>query len=113
MDCYRWINGSVPVCRLDELHADLPGEAPCLLVGLCLRFDASRGGDFLCQVQQLRDHRLNPYSRLMKDCCKDLSQREEKHPRPDLVVSVCLTCGCRHFELTVETGEIGLEITPL
>jgi hypothetical protein len=44
----------------------------------------------------------------MKECCQDLSKRELRR-EADLVVSVCTTCGCRHFELNAEKGSLGLK----
>lgn len=44
----------------------------------------------------------------MKPCCKDMSKRTVVQERHDLRVSTCQTCGCRHFELTVGPGVIGL-----
>lgn len=48
----------------------------------------------------------------MKPCCAIIEDRvpwetDEELP-PDLVVTVCSTCGCRHFELTVDPGALGL-----
>lgn len=50
----------------------------------------------------------------IKDCCADLNNRgetdESDQPSPmgDLTISTCQVCGCRHFELTVDPGKLGL-----
>jgi hypothetical protein len=49
----------------------------------------------------------------MEPCCQDLENRTEPEPvdeRPDLTITRCKVCGRRHFELTVDPGEIGLKI---
>lgn len=48
----------------------------------------------------------------MNECCEKLEDRvpyesEEELP-PDVEVSVCSSCGCRHFELTVDPGRLGV-----
>jgi len=45
----------------------------------------------------------------MKPCCQDPANREARQETPDLVVSVCQVCGCRHFELTVDPGKLMAE----
>jgi hypothetical protein len=42
------------------------------------------------------------------ECCNDPEQREEKRLGDSVVVSVCKVCGCRHFELAVDPGSLGL-----
>lgn len=50
----------------------------------------------------------------IKDCCKDLSNREDgTGPRggevpEDVTVTHCTVCDCRHFEVDAETGNLGL-----
>lgn len=48
-----------------------------------------------------------------KVCCQDPSNLElnADHPdaKPDLSVRVCRVCGARHFELSLDTGHIGLK----
>ncbi len=49
----------------------------------------------------------------MKECCATPGNLELKpdHPDarpPDLSVKVCRVCGLRHFELTVDPGNLGL-----
>ena len=46
----------------------------------------------------------------MKDCCKDEATLAllTSSTRPDLIVKLCLVCGCKHYELTVEPGVLGL-----
>lgn len=47
-----------------------------------------------------------------KPCCQDPGnlQRDkaEERNRPGLVCMRCQVCQCRHFELTVEPGVLGL-----
>lgn len=50
---------------------------------------------------------------MIKDCCKDLTKREERRESEDLMVSVCQACGCRHFELTVDPAVIGIRVSGL
>ena len=46
---------------------------------------------------------------LRKDCCKDPANLGAPlQERLDLEVRICQVCGCRHFELTVDPGRIGL-----
>jgi len=44
-----------------------------------------------------------------KDCCK-LEENLELQPsdKPELVIRKCRICNCRHFELTMEPGIIGM-----
>lgn len=43
-----------------------------------------------------------------KDCCKQLENLVPHQERPDLMINICKVCGCRHFELTVDPGKLGL-----
>lgn len=48
----------------------------------------------------------------MEPCCENLENRSEPEvdpERPDIVVTRCLVCGRRHFELTVDPGELGIK----
>lgn len=53
----------------------------------------------------------------MNECCEDLANREdgpgprglEAPPPPDVVVTHCRVCECRHFEVTVDSAEVGVE----
>jgi hypothetical protein len=45
----------------------------------------------------------------MKPCCQVAENLEAQTVKPDLVVKVCRACGCRHFELTVDPGQLGLK----
>lgn len=44
-----------------------------------------------------------------KDCCKDEKNLYIDEQRPDLIVYRCKRCCCRHFELSVSPGKIGLQ----
>ena len=45
-----------------------------------------------------------------KDCCKDEKNLVlQPSDKPELEIRKCSVCGCRHFELTVDPGVIGLE----
>lgn len=46
----------------------------------------------------------------MNECCQK-SDNLEKQPsdKPELRILKCKICGCRHFELSVDPGIIGLE----
>ncbi len=45
----------------------------------------------------------------MKDCCKQSENLEmQLSDKPDLVIQKCKVCGCRHFELQVDPGRLGL-----
>lgn len=49
----------------------------------------------------------------MEPCCENLENRTEPKPvedRHDLVVTECIVCGRRHFELTVDPALIGVKI---
>lgn len=48
-----------------------------------------------------------------KECCKQPENLKRHEERPDLVVNKCQVCGCRHFELTVDPGKLGLRGTSL
>lgn len=55
----------------------------------------------------------------MKPCCKELANRREgagprndaeiATARDDLTVSYCIVCECRHFEVEVEAGLLGVK----
>lgn len=45
----------------------------------------------------------------MKPCCEQSENREVVEDQKDLRVERCKECGCRHFELTVDPGELGLK----
>lgn len=44
-----------------------------------------------------------------KECCSQPKNLTETQERPDLTVQVCQVCGCRHFELTINPGKIGIQ----
>jgi len=46
----------------------------------------------------------------VKDCCKqdDNLEVQTSDGRTELVVRKCRVCGCKHFELTLNPGVIGL-----
>ena len=48
-------------------------------------------------------------------CCNDPENLLPHHETemPDLTAVKCQVCGCRHFELSVDPGEIGVEGAPL
>ena len=45
-----------------------------------------------------------------KECCRDPQnlQPAPEFEKPGLSVRRCKVCGCRHFELSVEPGKLGL-----
>ena len=43
-----------------------------------------------------------------KDCCKQSENLVPHQERPDLVIKVCKVCHCRHFEVTLDPGKLGL-----
>ena len=46
----------------------------------------------------------------MNECCRDEKNLSETvQERKDLVYRRCGVCGCRHFELTVDPGELGVQ----
>jgi len=46
----------------------------------------------------------------MQPCCLDTAQRTvQPSSRPDLVISICRTCGRRHLEAVADAGRIGVE----
>ena len=49
----------------------------------------------------------------VKDCCQKPENLVAQQDRPDLLVRVCKVCGCRHFELTVDPGKLGLRGTSI
>lgn len=47
---------------------------------------------------------------MKKACCKEENNLEvQESGRADLVLRVCKVCKCRHFELTLDKGNIGLK----
>jgi len=50
-----------------------------------------------------------------KDCCKleDNLKVQPSDGRPELLIRKCIVCGCRHIELSLDPGIIGLEGTKL
>ena len=45
-----------------------------------------------------------------KDCCKvEENLGPAVQERPDLVYRHCKVCQCRHFELTLDPGKLGLQ----
>ena len=44
-----------------------------------------------------------------KECCR-LTENLELQPsdKPDLTFQKCKICGCRHFEVTLDPGNLGL-----
>lgn len=53
----------------------------------------------------------------MNDCCAKLENRElgpgprglEDTPPPEVVVSHCRVCECRHFEVVADPGTVGVQ----
>jgi len=43
-----------------------------------------------------------------KECCRQLENLLPHQERPDLIINICKICGCRHFELTLAVGQLGL-----
>lgn len=43
----------------------------------------------------------------MKPCCLDQSNLSSTNPSPDLLIKTCQVCGARHFELTLDPGQLG------
>jgi len=51
-----------------------------------------------------------------KECCKNplnLVKQDVDVSKPGLVIHVCKICTCRHFELTVDPGKIGIRVQGL
>ncbi len=44
-----------------------------------------------------------------KNCCKLPENLIPHQERPDLVIRKCTICGARHFEVTLEAGQLGLK----
>lgn len=45
----------------------------------------------------------------MNECCKNPANLiPQPTDKPDLTLRVCRVCRCRHFEWSVDKGEIGL-----
>lgn len=48
-----------------------------------------------------------------KACCRDVSNLgapvQQTPGKDDLVYRQCRACGCRHFELTVDAGHLGVK----
>ena len=42
-----------------------------------------------------------------KECCKQLENLVTYQERPDLVIRRCKICGCRHFELSIDSRKFG------
>jgi hypothetical protein len=46
----------------------------------------------------------------VKDCCKQEENLEiQPSDKPELIIRKCRICGCRHFELGLDPGIIGLK----
>ena len=46
---------------------------------------------------------------MIKECCKNQKNLEIKDSgKSDLVLMVCKVCSCRHFELTLDKGKLGV-----
>lgn len=46
----------------------------------------------------------------MKECCQKIENREpQPSDKPDLTIFKCKFCGCRHFELSVDPGNLGIK----
>jgi hypothetical protein len=44
-----------------------------------------------------------------KECCRNPENLEvQQGDKSDLTIQKCKVCGCRHFELSVDPGYIGL-----
>lgn len=52
--------------------------------------------------------RRRPGDLVKKDCCEKPENLDEHRVRPDLIVRVCRVCKCRHFELTMDVGRLGV-----
>lgn len=47
---------------------------------------------------------------MKKACCLDEKNLEIRPSgKEDLVLKVCKVCNCRHFELTLDKGKIGVQ----
>lgn len=45
-----------------------------------------------------------------KECCQKEENLElQPKDKADLIIWKCKICGCRHFELTIDPGRIGLK----
>jgi hypothetical protein len=44
-----------------------------------------------------------------KECCRKEENLVAHQERPDLIIRRCKVCGCRHFELSVDVGRLGLK----
>lgn len=44
-----------------------------------------------------------------KECCMIAENLVSQNERPDLIISVCKVCNCRHFEVTLAAGSLGLK----
>jgi hypothetical protein len=45
-----------------------------------------------------------------KSCCQAVENRDIRDSeRPGLALEVCRVCGCRHFELSLDPGVLGLQ----
>jgi hypothetical protein len=52
----------------------------------------------------------------VKPCCENAANREagpgprglDHEPPPEVTVTHCQVCGCRHFEAVVDPGQVGL-----
>jgi hypothetical protein len=52
----------------------------------------------------------------MNACCEqpeNRSEREQVEGKADLTVTRCTICGRRHFEITVDPGQVGLKVASL
>jgi len=44
-----------------------------------------------------------------KECCQKVESLElQPSDKPDLEIRKCKICGCRHLELSVDPGKLGL-----
>ncbi len=47
----------------------------------------------------------------MKPCCEDPANRSKpEQVKDDVQVTRCEVCDCRHFELTVDPGVVGIKL---
>jgi hypothetical protein len=45
-----------------------------------------------------------------KECCQNPENLEvQPSEKPELIIRKCSVCGCRHFELSMDPGIIGLK----
>ncbi len=43
-----------------------------------------------------------------KECCRKEENLIPSQERPDLIIKICRICHCRHFEVTLDPGKLGV-----